>query len=96
MPLSYMVAYHLNHNILEKITNSVYLILCFEINPCILLPIFKFFENVVIWETILQEIKFTKSHKCFSIFTSPVMVGNVIRVELHSLVLENRGQIHEI
>ena len=46
--------------------------------------------------TILQEIKFFKSRKCFSIVTSPVMVSNVIRVELHSLILENRCEIHEI
>ena len=50
----------------------------------------------MIWEIILPEIKLFISCKCFSIITFSAMVSNVIRVELRSLILENRCQIHEI
>ena len=110
-----MAAYLLNHNILENITNSVYLILYFEmamyfnllhftvtrhiklkINPCTVWPDFKSFKNIVIWEIILQEIEFFISLKYFDILTFSVTISNVSRVDLHSLILENRRQIHEI
>ena len=56
-----------------------------------------FFENVVILETSLQEIMFAKNCKCFDILIlSTIMVSNTVWVELHSLILENRHQIHKI
>ena len=50
----------------------------------------------MILEIILQEIKFFISRKYFIILTFSAMVRNVIRVELYSLILENRHQIHKI
>ena len=50
----------------------------------------------MIWEITLQEIKFFISRNYFGTLTFSAMVSNVIRVELQSLILENRCQIHEI
>ena len=76
-------AYLLSHNI-ENVTNSVCFEMPMqfnplhfsvtlhtkhEINPYTVWPNFKFFENVVIWETILQEIIFFISCKYFDILT---------------------------
>ena len=39
---------------------------------------------------------FGLNHKYFGILTFSAMVSNVIRVESHSSILQNRHQIHEI
>ena len=43
-----------------------------------------------------KKLNFFISHKYFHILTFSAIVSNVIRVELHSLILENRRKIHEI
>ena len=61
-----------------------------EINRCTVWPNFKFIENIVIWEIILQEIENFISRKNFGILTFYALISNDIRVELHSLTPNSR------